>query len=363
MSDAVNNGPASYDLTDVNVLVTGGTGFIGSHTVVQLIEAGCKVTIMDNLQNSFLEVLKRVKVLVGPEKAERIRFEKLDMLDAAGVDALFASEKYDTVIHFAGLKAVGESVEKPLYYYRTNFCGTVNILEAMVKYNVKNIVFSSSCTVYGLPEKVPLDEQQPVKAISPYGRTKLFQEEMFRDVCNIDKDFSVILLRYFNPVAAHPSGLIGEHPVGIPTNLMPFVQQVAVGIRPELKVFGGDYPTRDGTCIRDYIHVMDLADSHVAAVAKIAKKTGYGCKAINVGTGTGSTVIEMVNAFEKACGHKIPYTIVDRRAGDTIAVWAATEYAEKELGWKAKYNIDDMCRDQWKWASSYPRGYEQPLEN
>eukprot|EP01026_Neomeris_dumetosa_P017062 TRINITY_DN1650_c0_g2_i2.p2 TRINITY_DN1650_c0_g2~~TRINITY_DN1650_c0_g2_i2.p2 ORF type:complete len:286 (-),score=40.90 TRINITY_DN1650_c0_g2_i2:10-867(-) len=276
------------ELVGVNVLVTGGTGFIGSHTVVQLIEAGCKVTIIDNLSNSFIEALKRVKVLVGPEKAERIRFEKLDILDKEGIDALFASEKYDAIIHFAGFKAVGESVEKPLHYYKTNFCGTVNLLEAMVKYDVKKLVFSSSCTVYGNPERVPIDEEHRLQAVSPYGRTKLFQEEMFRDICNIQKDFSIILLRYFNPVAAHPSGMIGEHPIGIPTNLMPFVQQVAVGIRPELKVFGGDYDTRDGTCIRDYIHVMDLADAHVAAVKKIAHKDGYGCQAINVGTATAS---------------------------------------------------------------------------
>eukprot|EP00803_Ostreobium_quekettii_P008519 evm.model.scf_337.4 EVM.evm.TU.scf_337.4 scf_337:20042-23417(+) len=251
-------------------------------------------------------------------------------------------------------------MEKPLEYYENNVGGTTNLLQAMASNGCKTMVFSSSCTVYGnpSPDEVPLKEDHSRQAISVYGRTKLIIEEMMEDVAKADSEWKIILLRYFNPIGAHPTGRIGEHPIGVPLNLMPYIQQVAVGIRPELKVFGDDYPTRDGTCIRDYIHVMDLAEGHVAALNKIRSEPSYGCQPVNLGTGTGTTVLEMITAFEEASGIKIPYTVVGRRAGDTVAVWAATGRAESELGWKTKLNVSDMCRDQWNWAKNNPHGYE-----
>eukprot|EP00850_Spirogloea_muscicola_P006362 SM000030S11371 [mRNA] locus=s30:355745:358122:- [translate_table: standard] len=266
--------------------------------------------------------------------------------------------RFDAVIHFAGLKAVGESVAEPLLYYRTNVVGTLNLVELMAQYGCKQLVFSSSATVYGQPDRVPCTEDFPLQAVNPYGRTKLFIEHILQDVHAADPTWRIALLRYFNPVGAHPSGLLGEDPVGIPNNLMPFVQQVAVGRRAELTVYGSDYPTRDGTGVRDYIHVMDLADGHTAALSKLLSTPDIGCVVYNLGTGSGTTVLEMVSAFEKASGQKIPLRIAARRPGDAVEVYASTMKAEKELGWKAKLGIEEMCRDQWKWASSNPNGYQ-----
>lgn len=359
--------------------------------MLALLDAGYSVTVFDNLDNSFLECFERMKELAGPEKAAKMTFVKGDLRDAAAVDAALGAEKFDAVIHFAGRKAVGESVAEPMLYYTHNVAGTVNLIEAMRKHGVRNVsfdffsffstgslfffcsnshplsspqpkkkqmVFSSSCTVYGEPERTPLDEDHPRRAMSPYGRTKLMIEDIFTDVAKAEDGWRVILLRYFNPVGAHPSGRIGEHPVGVPNNLMPYVQQVALGIRPHLGVFGTDYPTPDGTCVRDYIHVSDLADGHVAALKKLEKLPDRSCVAYNLGTGKGTSVLEMVAAFEKASGKKVPVELVGRREGDTVAVWAATETAERELGWVARRGIEEMCVDQWRWASMNPKGYE-----
>jgi len=342
-----------------HIFVTGGLGFIGSHTVLVLLEHGHTVVMIDNLSNSFLRVYEHMKKLAG-DKADKMKFIEADLRDKAKLEEIFAAEKFDAVIHFAGFKAVGESVEKPLEYYDNNFVASVVLLEVMRKSNCFNLVFSSSCTVYGMPETVPITEDCPLKAISPYGRTKLFQEDMFRDVAVSDPRWRIMLLRYFNPVGAHESGELGEHPVGIPNNLMPYVQQVALGQREFLRVFGGDYPTPDGTPIRDYIHVVDLAEGHEQAVKKLMDTEGYGCQPINLGTGKGTSVLEMIKTFEESSGAKVPYKVVDRRAGDTIAVWAATGLAEKELGWKTRYGLADMCKHQWAWASKYPQGYETP---
>ncbi|WIA14271.1 hypothetical protein OEZ85_002805 [Tetradesmus obliquus] len=344
-----------------HVFVTGGLGFIGSHTTLVLLEHGHSVVILDNLSNAFERVFTHMKKLAG-DKADKMKFVQGDLRDKALLDKLFSEEKFDAVIHFAGFKAVGESVEKPLEYYDNNFCGSVALLEAMRTHKCMNLVFSSSCTVYGMVEKTPITEDFPLAAVSPYGRTKLFQEDMYRDVAASDPSWRILLLRYFNPVGAHPSGDLGEHPVGIPNNLMPYVQQVALGQREFLRVFGGDYPTPDGSAIRDYIHVMDLAEGHVAAVKLIVEDEKLGCKPVNLGTGRGTSVLEMIKAFEENTGAKVPYKVVDRRAGDTIAVWAATELAESLLGWKSKLSLADMCRDQWAWASKYPQGYETPVK-
>eukprot|EP00199_Chlamydomonas_sp_CCMP681_P001939 CAMPEP_0119108910 /NCGR_PEP_ID=MMETSP1180-20130426/16114_1 /TAXON_ID=3052 ORGANISM="Chlamydomonas cf sp, Strain CCMP681" /NCGR_SAMPLE_ID=MMETSP1180 /ASSEMBLY_ACC=CAM_ASM_000741 /LENGTH=350 /DNA_ID=CAMNT_0007094587 /DNA_START=101 /DNA_END=1153 /DNA_ORIENTATION=+ len=347
-------------LDGTNIFVTGGIGFIGSHTALMLLEAGARVTLIDNLSNAFMRTLDHMKKLAG-DKADKMKFVECDINNFDLLTKLFKEEKYDCVIHFAGFKAVGESVEKPLEYYYNNFQGTITLLRVMREQKCKNMVFSSSCTVYGLPDKVPITEDTPLGCLSPYGRTKLFQEDMFRDLGISDPEWRIMLLRYFNPVGAHPSGDLGEHPVGIPNNLMPYIQQVALGQRDYLRVWGGDYPTRDGTAIRDYIHVMDLAEGHVFAVVKTLKSADLGCKAINLGTGTGSSVLEMVESFKKASGKAVPYKVLERRAGDSVEVWAGTALAEKELGWKAKYTVDDMCKDQWRWATKYPQGYETPL--
>ncbi|KIZ06056.1 UDP-glucose 4-epimerase [Monoraphidium neglectum] len=376
----------------VHVLVTGGVGFIGSHTVLALLEEGHSVVIVDDLSNSFPRVFEHMKKLAG-DKKDKMKFEQADVGDKEALDRIFAAEKPEAVIHFAGSKAVGESIELPLKYYRNNMVASIVLLEVMQKHNCKLLVFSSSATVYGIPERVPLTEDCPLSAINPYGRTKLFQEDMFRwgwDVAVADKDVRILLLRYFNPVGAHPSGEIGEHPVGIPNNLMPYVMQarhspsgcstrgrstggfglrasaaaswaaVALGQREFLRVFGSDYDTPDGTAIRDYISVMDLAAGHVAALNKIINTPGFGCQAVNLGTGKGTTVLEMVASFEKASGAKVPYKLVDRRPGDAGAVWAGTDLAEEMLGWKATRNLDDMCASLWKWATQYPQGYETP---
>ncbi|XP_015955325.1 UDP-glucose 4-epimerase GEPI48 [Arachis duranensis] len=337
------------------ILVTGGAGYIGSHTVLQLLNGGFKAVIVDNYDNSSEIAVERVKGLAG-QFASNLSCHKLDLRDREGLEKIFASTKFDAVIHFAGLKAVGESVEKPLYYFNNNLIGTIVLLEVMAAHGCKKLVFSSSATVYGWPKQVPCTEEFPLSAANPYGRTKLMIEEICRDLYQSDHGWKIILLRYFNPVGAHPSGNIGEDPRGIPNNLMPFVQQVAVGRRPALTIFGTDYKTSDGTGVRDYIHVVDLADGHIAALNKL-EDPKIGCEVYNLGTGKGTSVLEMVKAFENASGKKIPLKMADRRPGDAEIVYASTDKASKELNWKAKYGIHEMCRDQWNWASKNPYGY------
>ena len=335
----------------MNVLVTGGAGYIGSHTCVQLLEAGHNVVVIDNLSNSSLESLHRVENITG----RSLTFEQVDICDRRGLRAIFASQHFDAVIHFAGLKAVGESVDKPLWYYHNNVYGTVVLCEVMAEFGVFNIVFSSSATVYGDPASVPIDEKFPLSATNPYGRSKLMVEEILRDLNISDTRWNTILLRYFNPVGAHPSGLIGEDPNGIPNNLVPYITQVAVGKLECLSVFGGDYNTADGTGVRDYIHVVDLATGHLKALNKLAENPGT--VAYNLGTGQGYSVLEMIRAFEKASHKTIDYKVVDRRAGDVASCYADPAFALKELGWSAKLGIDDMTRDGWLWQSRNPDGY------
>ena len=343
---------------NVKVLVTGGAGYIGSHTCVQLLNAGASVVVVDNFDNSCAEALNRVRAVVGEERSARLTFHEVDCCDREGLDRAFeASGKVDAVIHFAGLKAVGESVAEPMKYYDNNITSTLVLCEIMAKRGCKNIIFSSSATVYGEPASVPCTEDFPKAALNPYGRTKLFIEHILSDLYVSDKTWKVALLRYFNPVGAHASGTLGEDPKGIPNNLMPFVQQVAVGRRPELNVFGNDYPTKDGTGRRDYIHVVDLADGHVAAVKKLCTDPDAGLITVNLGTGKSTSVLELVEAFEKASGKKIPCKIVDRRPGDAAEVYGATEKAFEVLGWRAERTIEDCCVDQWKWASTNPYGY------
>ncbi|KAJ8768499.1 hypothetical protein K2173_022592 [Erythroxylum novogranatense] len=337
------------------ILVTGGAGYIGSHTVLQLLSGGYSVVVVDNLDNASEVALKRVKELAG-KHGKSLSFYKVDLRDKPALEKIFFGSKFDAVIHFAGLKAVGESVEKPLLYYDNNLIGTITLLEVMSAHGCKKLVFSSSATVYGWPEEVPCTEESPICAMNPYGRTKLFIEEICRDIHRSDPEWKIILLRYFNPVGAHPSGHIGEDPRGIPNNLMPYVQQVAVGRRPHLTVFGNDYSTKDGTGVRDYIHIVDLADGHAAALHKLTAPK-IGCEVYNLGTGKGTSVLEMVSAFEKTSGKKIPLQIAGRRPGDATIVYASTAKAERELNWKAKYGIEEMCRDQWNWASKNPYGY------
>lgn len=339
------------------VLVTGGTGFIGSHTVVALVEAGYRAHLVDNLDNSDALVVDRIKNILGPEKAAMVAFTQLDLMDIPGLAKLFGEHKFDACIHFAGLKAVGESVSQPLRYYSNNITGTLNLIEAMQAHDCRTLVFSSSATVYGDPATVPCKEDFPTSAMNPYGRTKLFIEHIFQDQCVADSRWRVVLLRYFNPCGGHPSGTMGEDPKGIPNNLMPYVQQVAVGRREKLTVFGSDYPTVDGTGVRDYIHVMDLAEGHVAALAKSLGEE-IGCKVYNLGTGKGTSVLELVQAFEAASGKKIPYVMSDRRPGDVAINYAATDLAKEELGWVAKRGIPEICEDQWRWVSNNPYGYK-----
>ncbi|XAR55047.1 UDP-glucose 4-epimerase [Bertholletia excelsa] len=339
------------------ILVTGGAGFIGTHTVLQLLKEGFKVSIIDNLDNSVEEAVSRVRELAGPHLSKNLEFHLGDLRNKEDLEKLFSKTKFDGVIHFAGLKAVAESVLHPFRYYDNNLVGSVNLYQTMEKYNCKKLVFSSSSTVYGEPKILPCVEDFQLMPVNPYGRTKFFLEEIARDIQKADPEWRIILLRYFNPVGAHPSGKLGEDPKGIPNNLMPYITQVAVGRLPELNVYGHDYPTADGSAIRDYIHVMDLADGHIAALRKLFTTKNTGCIAYNLGTGHGTSVLEMVAAFEKASGKKIPIKLCPRRPGDATTVYASAEKAEKELGWKAKYGIEEMCRDQWNWARQNPMGY------
>jgi len=334
------------------IFVTGGAGYIGSHTCVELLEAGYEVRVYDNLSNSSEESLKRVEEITG----KNLEFIEGDIRDEELVCQ--SLEGIDAVIHFAGLKAVGESVEKPLEYYDNNVNGTVTLLKAMQAQKVHRIVFSSSATVYGAPEALPLQENHPLRATNPYGRSKLMIEEILRDLYRSDPGWSIAILRYFNPVGAHPSGKIGEDPEGIPNNLMPFVTQVAVGRRKQLNVFGDDYDTADGTGVRDYIHVVDLAKGHLAALNILNQP---GCEAINLGTGKGYSVLEVVEAFEKASGKKVPYTITERRPGDIAACFADPSKAQKVLKWQAKFDLQKMCEDSWRWQSNNPTGYKNSL--
>ncbi len=333
------------------VLVTGGAGYIGSHTCVELLNAGYEIIVVDNLCNSKEEALRRVKKITGKD----LKFYKVDLLDREALEDVFANNQIDSVIHFAALKAVGESVRIPMQYYWNNITGTLTLLQVMEKFNVKKLVFSSSATVYGNPQKLPITEDAPLSATNPYGRTKLMIEDILRDLYNADNTWDIAILRYFNPVGAHISGLIGEDPNGIPNNLVPYISQVAVGKLDELKVYGNDYPTPDGTGVRDYIHVVDLALGHLKALEKI--NTHPGIVTYNLGTGRGYSVLEMVVAFEKASGRKIPYRIVDRRPGDIAACYADPSKAERELGWKAERGIDQMCEDAWRWQYNNPEGY------
>lgn len=332
------------------VLISGGTGFIGSHTCVELINAGYDVVVADNLCNSKKEVLDRLKTITG----KTIKFYEIDLRDKKALDNIFKTENIDSVIHFAGLKAVGESVAKPLEYYDNNLISTLVLCEVMRENNCKKLVFSSSATVYGTQEEMPLREDMPLGAINPYGKTKLFIEEILRDLA-VSEEWSIALLRYFNPIGAHESGLIGEDPNGIPNNLMPYIAQVAVGRLKELSVFGDDYNTPDGTGVRDYIHVVDLARGHVKAVDYVLRATG--CEAFNLGTGKGTSVLELKNAFEKASGKTVPFKIVARRPGDLATVYALPTKAKEVLGWASEYDVERMCVDTWRWQEKNPMGY------
>jgi len=335
----------------MKILVCGGTGYIGSHTTIELLKNAHDVVIIDNLSNSKLEVLSRIEKITGI----RPTFHKVDILDRSALESVFAEYCFDAVIHFAGLKAVGESVAFPLKYYENNINGSVILFETMHKYNVKNLVFSSSATVYGFPDSVPISEDFPLSATNPYGRTKLFIEEILRDLYIADHNWSISILRYFNPIGAHESATIGEDPNGIPNNLMPFITQVAVGKRPHLNVFGNDYPTPDGTGVRDYIHVVDLAIGHLKAIEYIKDKKGVFTH--NLGTGIGYSVLDMVKAFEKINNINIPYNITERRPGDVAECYANPEKAKNELNWKAEKTIEDMCKDSWLWQKNNPEGY------
>ena len=333
------------------VLLTGGAGFIGSHTCVVLLDAGWRVVVVDDLSNSSEESLRRARALAPGD----LSFHRFDLRDSERLDAVVAEHEVDSVVHFAGLKAVGESVAHPLWYYDVNVGGAISLVEVMQRRGLRRLVFSSSATVYGEPDSVPLPETAPLRTTNPYGRTKLIIEELLGDVAAADPSWRIALLRYFNPVGAHPSGTMGEDPQGVPNNLMPFVMQVAVGARPELVIFGGDYPTPDGTCLRDYIHVMDLAEGHRAALDHLDALSG--CEPINLGTGSGTSVLEVLSAASAAVGHEIPARIGPRRPGDAAATFADPTRAHDLLGWRATRGIDEMCRDSWRWQSQNPTGY------
>jgi UDP-glucose 4-epimerase len=335
----------------MRALVTGGAGYIGSHTCLELLQAGHEVTVLDNLSNSRQESLRRVQAITGRD----IRFIEADLRDRGAVDAALREQPVDAVIHFAGLKAVGESTEKPLDYYSNNVAGTLSLCQAMADAGVKRLVFSSSATVYGDPSSVPIQEHFPLSATNPYGRSKLFIEEILRDLHGSDATWRIALLRYFNPVGAHPSGQIGEDPRGIPNNLMPYVAQVAIGKLPKLRVFGEDYETPDGTGVRDYIHVVDLARGHLKALERLAQEATIAT--YNLGTGRGYSVLEMVRAFEQASGRPVPYEVVARRPGDIARCYADPTLARNELGWCAEHDIDAMVRDTWRWQQQNPEGY------
>ena len=339
--------------TKMKILVTGGAGYIGSHTCVELLNAGYDVVVMDNLYNASEKAIERVEQITG----KKVTFYKTDMLDREGVKKIFDNEKIDAVIHFAGLKAVGESVHKPIEYYHNNMTGTLILCDEMRNHGVKNIIFSSSATVYGNPAQIPITEECPKGTpTNPYGWTKSMLEQVLTDIHTADPEWNVILLRYFNPIGAHKSGLIGEDPKGIPNNLMPYISQVAVGKLEKLGVFGDDYDTPDGTGVRDYIHVVDLAKGHVKAINYIFSNPGL--DVINLGTGVGYSVLDMVKAFGKACGKEIPYEIKPRRAGDIAMCYADPAKAARVLGWKAEKGLDEMCADTWRWQSQNPNGYE-----
>jgi UDP-glucose 4-epimerase len=334
----------------MNVLVTGGAGYIGTHTVVELMAAGHDVIIADNLVNSSREAVNRVEKIVGQE----LPFYEIDVTDQSALDKIFSEHKIDAVMHFAGLKAVGESVEKPLMYYRNNLECMITLTEVMQKHGVKNIVFSSSATVYGKPQRSPITEDFPLSATNPYGQTKLMGEQILRDVGVANPDWHITILRYFNPIGAHASGTIGESPNGIPNNILPYIAQVAVGKLPHVKVFGNDYDTPDGTGVRDYIHVVDLAKGHIAALEHSDKP---GVATYNLGSGKGTSVMELIAAFEKACGKKLPYEVEARRPGDIAECYADPGKANHELGWQAEKSIEDACQDSWRWQSSNPDGF------
>ncbi len=333
------------------ILVTGGAGYIGTHTCIELLHAGHRVIIVDSLINSSREAVRRVEKITG----KTVEFHHLDLSDRLGLERVFAQQPIDAVIHFAGLKAVGESVQMPLRYYQNNLTGTLHLLEVMQSRGVRSLVFSSSATVYGDPATVPITETFPLSATNPYGRTKLMIEDICRDLVRADPSWHIALLRYFNPVGAHPSGLIGEDPQGIPNNLMPFLLQVAVGRRPHLGIFGTDYPTPDGTGVRDYIHVSDLASGHLAALAKLPQLPG--CTAINLGTGRGLSVLDMVRALGAVVGRELPYQKLPRRPGDVGSCYAEPALAKELLGWTATRGVEQMCADAWRWQQQNPRGY------
>lgn len=333
------------------ILTTGGAGYIGSHTCVELLKAGYDVVVVDNLSNSKEESLKRVEEITG----RSVKFYQVDLLDYDKLEKVFVENEIDAVIHFAGLKAVGESVQIPLKYYHNNITGSINLCDLMQKYSVKNLVFSSSATVYGDPHKVPITEDFPLHATNPYGRTKLMLEEIFNDLYLADNSWNIALLRYFNPIGAHHSGLIGEDPNDIPNNLLPYISQVAIGKLKELSVFGNDYPTPDGTGVRDYIHVVDLANGHLKALGKLNENPGI--VTYNLGTGKGYSVLDMINAFKDVSGIEIPYKIVDRRSGDIAACYADPTKSNGELNWFAKRGIKEMCADTWHWQQQNPEGY------
>ncbi|WP_242219256.1 UDP-glucose 4-epimerase GalE [Bacillus cereus group sp. BfR-BA-01380] len=337
----------------MKILITGGAGYIGTHTCVELLNAGNEIIVVDNFSNSKPEALKRVREITGKD----FTFYQADLVDKEMLDTIFCENEIDAVIHFAGLKAVGESVTLPLWYYHNNITGTLVLCEVMKKHGVKKMVFSSSATVYGMAEEVPISENFSLGATNPYGRTKQIIEEILRDLYVSDHEWSIALLRYFNPIGAHKSGRIGEDPKGIPNNLIPYITQVAVGKLSELSVFGNDYPTQDGTAVRDYIHVVDLAMGHLKALEKISRSQGV--EAYNLGTGCGYSVLEMATAFETASGKKIPYRIVNRRPGDVALCYANASKAKLELGWVAKKGIEEMCEDSWRWQFNNPNGYAE----
>ncbi|MBK1649752.1 UDP-glucose 4-epimerase GalE [Rhabdochromatium marinum] len=339
----------------MKILVTGGAGYIGAHTLVELLAAGHEPIVLDNLSNSKPAALERVRRISGRE----LVFYPVDLRDASALNDVFAQESIDAVIHFAGLKAVGESVAQPLRYYDNNVVGSLNLCQAMEQAAVRTLIFSSSATVYGDPQRVPITEDAPLSSTNPYGRTKVMIEDMLRDLAATDARWRITLLRYFNPVGAHPSGLIGEDPNGIPNNLMPYIAQVAVGQLPELRVFGNDYPTPDGTGVRDYIHVVDLALGHLAALQETTAPAG-GVRVFNLGTGQGYSVLDMLKAFEHACGHTLPYRVHPRRPGDVACCYADPGKAARELGWRAQRGLSEMAADSWRWQTQNPHGYDAP---
>ncbi|BCB05860.1 UDP-glucose 4-epimerase GalE [Bacillus sp. KH172YL63] len=336
----------------MNILVTGGAGFIGSHTCVELLKENHEVVIVDNFSNSSPISIKNIESLTN----KKVKFYNVDLLDKAGMNMIFEENSIDSVIHFAGLKSVGESVERPLKYYSNNITGTLVLIELMEKYNIYNLVFSSSATVYGNPTHVPITEEFELKATNPYGRTKLIIEEILKDLPIANEKWSIAILRYFNPIGAHKSGQLGEDPNGIPNNLMPFITQVAIGKLKELNIFGNDYPTTDGTGVRDYIHVVDLAKGHLKALNKVIQREGI--ETYNLGTGLGHSVLDVVKAFEISTNIKIPYRFITRRPGDIAICFADPTKAERELGWKAEKGILEMCTDAWRWQSGNPNGFE-----